>query len=74
MVVQIKLKELREKKGLSQNALARELEMSLTNLQKIEYRKARSIPLDTLERICLTLDCEIGELLVLVKEQTQEEE
>ncbi|MEH2283294.1 MAG: helix-turn-helix domain-containing protein [Nostoc sp.] len=29
--------------------------------------KAKSIPLDTLERICLTLDCEIGDLLVLVK-------
>ncbi len=67
MPVQVKLKELREVKGLSQNALARELEMSLANVQKIEYGKAKSIPLDTLERICITLDCEIGDLLVLVK-------
>ncbi|WP_375494750.1 helix-turn-helix domain-containing protein [uncultured Nostoc sp.] len=36
-------------------------------LPKIEYGKAKSIPLDTLEKICLTLDCEIGDLLVLVK-------
>ncbi|WP_375494182.1 helix-turn-helix domain-containing protein [uncultured Nostoc sp.] len=33
----------------------------------MEYGKAKSIPLDTLEKICLTLDCEIGDLLVLVK-------
>lgn len=68
MPVEVRLKQLREAKGLSQNALARELEMSLNNIQKIEYNKAKSIPLDTLERLCLTLDCEIGDLLVLVKE------
>ncbi|XGB43974.1 MAG: helix-turn-helix transcriptional regulator [Nodosilinea sp. LVE1205-7] len=59
---------MREAKGLSQNALARALEMSLANIQKMEYNKAKSIPLDTLERLCLTLDCEIGDLLILVKE------
>ncbi len=62
------LKEAREAKGFSQNALARALEMSLANVQKIEYGKAKSIPLDTLERMCLVLDCEIGDLIKLVKE------
>lgn len=66
--MKIRLKELREAKGFSQNALARALEMSLANIQKMEYGKAKSIPLDTLERLCLTLDCEIGDLLILVKE------
>ncbi|MEH1779213.1 MAG: helix-turn-helix domain-containing protein [Nostoc sp.] len=61
MPVEIRLKQIREAKGLSQNALARQLEMSLANVQKIEYGKAKSIPLDTLEKICLTLDCEIGD-------------
>jgi putative transcriptional regulator len=67
MPVEVRLKQIREAKGFSQNALARQLEMSLANVQKIEYGKAKSIPLDTLEKICLTLDCEIGDLLVLVK-------
>jgi putative transcriptional regulator len=67
MPVEVRLKQLREAKGISQNALARELEMSLANVQKIEYGKAKSIPLDTLEKICLALECEIGDLLVLVK-------
>ncbi|MDY6782826.1 MAG: helix-turn-helix domain-containing protein [Cyanobacteriota bacterium] len=67
MPVEIRLKQLREAKGLSQNVLARRLEMSLNNVQKIEHGKAKSIPLNTLEKLCLTLGCEIGDLLVLVK-------
>ncbi|WP_315791326.1 helix-turn-helix domain-containing protein [Fischerella sp. JS2] len=69
MPVEVRLKQLREDKGLSQNALARELEMSLANIQKIEYGKAKSIPLDTLEKICLALDCEIGDLLVIIERE-----
>ncbi len=56
---------------MSQNALARQLEMSLANIQKTEYGKAKSIPLDTLEKICLALDCEIGDLLVIVERGKQ---
>ncbi|MCP6761432.1 MAG: helix-turn-helix domain-containing protein [Fischerella sp. CENA71] len=74
MPVKIKLKQLREDKGLSQNALARQLEMSLANIQKIEYGKAKSIPLDTLEKLCLALDCEIGDLLVIVKSPLSQDE
>ncbi|KOP27160.1 XRE family transcriptional regulator [Hapalosiphon sp. MRB220] len=74
MPVKIKLKQLREDKGLSQNALARQLEMSLANIQKIEYGKAKSIPLDTLEKLCLALDCEVGDLLVIDKSPLSEDE
>ncbi|MBS3029581.1 MAG: helix-turn-helix domain-containing protein [Dolichospermum sp. DET50] len=66
MTVIIRLKELRKNKDISQNELARLLEMSLANVQKIEYNKAKSIPLDTLERLCRVLGCQVGELLVLV--------
>lgn len=69
MPVIVKLKELRKKKNISQNELARRLEMSLPNIQKIEYNKAKSIPFDTLEAICTILECEVGELLVLVKNE-----
>jgi putative transcriptional regulator len=68
MSVKVLLKEAREAKGFSQNALARALEMSLANVQKIEYGKAKSIPLDTLEKMCVVLDCEISDLLKFVKE------
>ena len=68
MTVKIKLKELRNAKEISQNELARLLEMSLANIQKIEYNKAKSIPLDTLERLCKALDCQVGDLLVIVND------
>lgn len=68
MPVKIKLKELRNAKQISQNELARILEMSLANIQKIEYNKAKSIPLDTLERLCLALECQVGDLLVIVND------
>jgi len=68
MAVKIRLKELRNAREISQNELARILEMSLANIQKIEYNKAKSIPLDTLERLCKALNCEVGELLVIVND------
>lgn len=64
MAVFVRLKEIRNARGISQNELARKLEMSLANVQKIEYGKAKSIPLDTLDRLCEILKCEVGELLV----------
>ncbi len=68
MTVKIRLKELRNAKEISQNELARLLEMSLANIQKIEYNKAKSIPLDTLEKLCKALGCQVGDLLVIVNE------
>ncbi|MBW4689269.1 MAG: helix-turn-helix transcriptional regulator [Komarekiella atlantica HA4396-MV6] len=68
MAVEVRLKEIRNARGISQNELARRLEMSLANVQKIEYGKAKSIPLDTLDKLCQILQCEVGELLVRVPE------
>ncbi len=66
MSVIVRLKELRSRREMSQNELARRLEMSLANVQKIEYNKAKSIPLDTLDRLCEILECEVGDLLVCI--------
>lgn len=71
MAVEIKLKEIRGARGISQNELARRLEMSLANVQKIEYGKAKSIPLDTLDKLCGILECEVGELLVRVPDSEE---
>ena len=68
MAVKVKLKEIREAKGLSQNEVARALEMSVNNIQRIEYMTAKSIPFDTLDRLCEVLECEPGDLLVRVAE------
>ena len=64
MPVEVRLKEIRSERRISQNELARRLEMSLANVQKIEYGKAKSIPLATLDKLCQILECEVGDLLV----------
>ena len=73
MAVEVRLKEIRNARGISQNELARRLEMSLTNVQKIEYGQAKSIPLDTLDKLCKILQCEVGELLVRVPDDDEED-
>ncbi len=62
----ITLKEIRTKRGLSQNGLAQQVGMTLQNIQKIEYGQAKSIPLDTLDKLCKALNCQVGDILVYV--------
>lgn len=69
MAVKVRLKEIRQDKKISQNALARQLDMSLANIQNIEYGKAKSIPFDTLDKLCEILNCEVGDLLVRVRDE-----
>ncbi len=63
--MKVLLKEMRTKRGLSQNELARQIKMSLNAIQHIEY-KARAIQLDTLDKLCEVLDCQPGDLLIWV--------
>ncbi|WP_013325675.1 helix-turn-helix domain-containing protein [Gloeothece verrucosa] len=66
MSVEIRLKEIRQSRQLSQNKLARLLEMSLANVQKMEYGKAKAIPFETLDKLCKILECQVGELIVFI--------
>jgi putative transcriptional regulator len=63
MVVRITLKQMRERRGLSQNKLAQAAGMTLQNLQKIEYGQAKSLTLQALDKLCTTLNCQPGDLL-----------
>lgn len=69
MAVKVLLKEIRAKRGLSQNELARKIEMSLNAIQHIEY-KAKAIQLDTLGKLCEALDCQPGDLLIWVPDDS----
>ncbi len=64
MAIQIGLKEARKKKKLSQNGLAGKLDMTVQNIQRIEAGRAKSIPIDTLDKICEVLDCTPGDILI----------
>ena len=56
------LKKIRNQREVSQNELARLCEMSVTNIQKYEQQKMKSIPFETLALFCQVLDCQPGEL------------
>lgn len=67
MPVEIRLKQVRESRELSQYELAKLTGMSPQNIQKLEQGRAKGIQLDTLETLCEALNCEIQDLLVRVK-------
>ena len=73
MTVKITLKQVREARNLSQNKLAQLIGMTLQNVQRIEYGDAKSIPLDTLDKLCEALDCQTGDLLVRVPDNDEEQ-
>ncbi|HEY9701635.1 MAG TPA: helix-turn-helix domain-containing protein, partial [Allocoleopsis sp.] len=65
MKININLKPLRQEKGISQDKLARELDMTPSNLRAIEGKKAKSISFETLAKLCEVLECEPNDLLKL---------
>lgn len=67
MSVEIRLKNVRESRQLSQFDLAKKSGMSPQNIQKLEQGRAKGIQLDTLDALCDALGCEIYDLLVRVK-------
>jgi len=68
MQIMFKLKAARNKRHISQNELARLCEMSVTNIQKYEQQKMKSIPFDTLALFCEILQCQPGELFEKIEE------
>jgi putative transcriptional regulator len=72
MPVEIRLKQVREARSLSQYELAQLTGMSPQNIQKLEQGRSKGVQFDTLDSLCEALSCEIQELLVRVPKQTTE--
>lgn len=64
MVQSIKIKHLREKKGLSQERLARLADVSNNTVINIESGKQKNPTVDTISKIAKALGVSIEELLV----------
>jgi len=62
MAVKFLIAELRTQRGMTQDELARAMNMSLNGIQHLEYR-AKQISLDTLDKLCIVLNCTPGDLL-----------
>lgn len=72
--MKVLLQEVRKSKGLSQNDLARLIDMSPQNIQKIEQGEAKSLTFITLGRLCKALACQPGDLLIYDDEPDNDEQ
>lgn len=64
-VVKIKLQELLEKKGKTLYWLSKQTGIAYNALSKISKNNVSRLELDTIEKICINLECQTGELLEL---------
>ena len=64
--IELRLKELRQAKGITQVELAERAEIDQARISRLEAGEGRSIGLDALARLCEALNCQPGDLLVQV--------
>lgn len=61
------IKELRLKKNIKQEWIAKQLSCSKSNYSKLESGKTKTIDIEKLDKICDLLDFSIIEMLHLIK-------
>ncbi|HZI17010.1 MAG TPA: helix-turn-helix transcriptional regulator [Pyrinomonadaceae bacterium] len=68
-MIEVRLDELLEEQGRSFYWLAKETGISHTTLWRLKKGKALGINFDTLEKVCLGLNCQPGDVLMLASEK-----
>ena len=63
MAIQIHLDAMLVKRKISLTELSKSIGLSLTNLSLLKNGNVRGVRFDTLEKICIVLDCQPGDLL-----------
>lgn len=69
--MEILLSQVREDRDISQDQLARMIEQSRTNIQSIERGRAKSITFATLGKLCTALNCQPGDLLRYIPDESE---
>jgi putative transcriptional regulator len=72
-VIKIQLKKILEEKKKSLYWLAKSTDISYNALAKIQKNDVTRLELDTIEKICISLECEPGMLLQIVPTQNSRE-
>ncbi|MBD2207832.1 helix-turn-helix transcriptional regulator [Calothrix sp. FACHB-1219] len=70
MAVKITLKDIRNRRSLSQEKLAVLSGVSVSYIQKIEQNTIKRLSLEVLDKLCKVLGCQVSDLL----EYTEDEE
>ncbi len=66
-VIKIQLEQILKTKGKSLYWLAKQTGISYNALAKINKNEVSRLELDTIEKICVNLDCGAGDLLAIGK-------
>lgn len=70
MIIELKLQSLLAEKNISQRLLSKETGVRLATINNMCKNEIKHIPIDNLAKICEFLNCEITDILELVKEPT----
>jgi len=65
--IHCRLDELLEERGLTLTALAERIGVTIVNLSVLKNQRAKAVRFSTLTAICEALDCQPGDLFVLVE-------
>ncbi|MDX2284919.1 MAG: helix-turn-helix transcriptional regulator [Bacteroidia bacterium] len=71
MPIVVHLDVMMARRKMSLNELSEKVGLTLSNLSILKTGKARAIRFSTLEAICQALDCQPGDILAYVHDQTQ---
>ena len=66
--IHCRLDELLETRGMTLTELSKQVGVSLVNLSVLKNDRAKAIRFSTLTAICEALDCQVGDLLVTVRD------
>ena len=63
--MKLNIKALREREGMSQEALADYMNMGIDNLRRVEANKGRLVNKKQIDRFCVVLRCNIENLITV---------
>lgn len=70
MAIMVNLDVMMAKRKMSLGELAQKVDITMANLSILKNNKARAVRFSTLEAICKALDCQPGDILEYVPDET----
>jgi putative transcriptional regulator len=64
-MIELRLEQLLKDRGKTFYWLAKETGIGHASIWKLRHRHIKGITFDALEKICLALECQVGDVLVL---------
>ena len=71
MPIVVNLDVMMARRKMSLNELSEKVDLTLSNLSILKTGKAKAIRFSTLEAICKELDCQPGDILEYIDENTE---